>query len=255
MGKYIYFVVLIALGVTADLTTKTWAENNLATHSSEYQNYLDVEVPAEVPAGMTLGAYLQDHYPSNTADEIEQIASSSLILDDAGQVARRGHPELELSGGEHVQVRQRSVTVIDEFLGVEDFLGYRYVQNRGAAWGILGKTSPSFRQPFFIVVGILAIGVIFLLYRGVPKGKFFLRTALCFIVAGAIGNIVDRVRYGYVVDFIAWRPGFNWPTFNIADVWIVIGVAMMFIEVIRDFFRDRKQKQSADSGDKAPAAS
>ena len=56
--------------------------------------------------------------------------------------------------------------------------------------------------------------------------------------------IVDRIRYGYVVDFILWHPGFDWPTFNIADMLIVIGVSMMFIEIIRDAIRQKKEQKA-----------
>jgi signal peptidase II len=114
----------------------------------------------------------------------------------------------------------------------------------------LNKSEHSFRQPFFIIVGIIAIAVIFFLFRSVAPDRLFLVSALSFIVGGAAGNIVDRLRYGYVVDFIHWRPGFDWPTFNIADALIVVGVIMMLIEFIRDHVRQRRAEKEEEG---APA--
>jgi len=125
---------------------------------------------------------------------------------------------------------------------IDGFLSFRYVENRGAAWGFLSNSESPWRGPFFVGVGLVALTVIFMLVRSAPAERRFLITALALIAGGAVGNIVDRVRYGYVVDFIVWHPGLEWPTFNIADALIVVGVAMMVIEVIRDSLRQRRSQ-------------
>ncbi len=244
MKKYILFIVLLVLGVWADLGTKSIAEDRLASRSRDWDH--PIELVIEGDQDRLLSDLLAAEFTSNSEDEIEQICQQTYLVNDEGELIRRGSPGLLISPGQQLRVLHREVTVI------ENFLGFKYVENRGAAWGFLGDADQSFSRPFFIIVGILAIFVIGFLFRSVGDDRKFLIVALSFIVAGAIGNIADRIRYGYVVDFIAWRPGFEWPTFNIADVLIVVGVAMMFIEVIRDGRREKLEKARAEAAGASP---
>jgi signal peptidase II len=112
---------------------------------------------------------------------------------------------------------QRSVPVVD------DILRLTYVQNRGAAFGLLQD-----QTAFFVFVGVLVIGVIAASYRYLPRSGFRLHLALGLQLGGAIGNLIDRVRQGYVVDFVDFGYQSNWwPVFNVADSAIVIGVALL----------------------------
>jgi len=120
---------------------------------------------------------------------------------------------------------------------VDGFMSLRYVENRGAAWGIGRELSPGIRTGIF--VGISGLAIIFLLYflYRTPAVQRLLLTALALVLGGAVGNLVDRVRYGYVVDFVDWYVGeysgrWHWPTFNIADAAIVIGIALLAIEMV-----------------------
>jgi len=244
--RYGVFAILVIVCVVADLGTKTMAENRLASSSRDYNHFLYFDVPEATTPG-TLAEFLAEEFARNTPDEIDRIALNTVLLDGEGAPRRSGLPDLPLEGGEHLEVRRRSVQVMGEFLG------FRYVENRGAAWGFLGDAPASVRQPFFIIIGLVAIVVIFLMFRSIEPNRRFLMTALAFIVGGALGNIIDRIRYGYVVDFIDWYPGFRWPTFNIADVVIVAGVSMMFIEVIRDHRRERRQKEEQAAAEEASA--
>lgn len=234
MNKYLYVVIVLIVGVGLDLGTKTLAENRLASRTRDYEHYLELQVPEEA-GPTTLEAFLTDQLTWNSEAEIDEIIQgSTFVVDDEGHILRPGSRGLELEPGDHVEVQNRTVTVIG------GFLTFRYVENRGAAWGFLSNSESPWRGPFFIGVGVIALGVIFLLVRSAPTERRFLITALALIAGGAVGNIVDRIRYGYVVDFIVWYPGFEWPTFNIADALIVVGVAMMVIEVIRDSLRQRR---------------
>jgi signal peptidase II len=112
---------------------------------------------------------------------------------------------------------QRSVPVVD------DVLRLTYVQNRGAAFGLLQD-----QTTFFVFVGILVVGVIAASYRYLPRSGFRLHLALGLQLGGAIGNLIDRMRQGYVVDFVDFGYRSNWwPVFNVADSAIVVGVALL----------------------------
>ncbi|MGW8312321.1 MAG: signal peptidase II [Desulfuromonadales bacterium] len=116
-----------------------------------------------------------------------------------------------------------------------------YVRNKGAAFGILSNNA--IRIPFFITVSVVAmLGILWYIrrIRDDQKTVFF---ALALIFSGAFGNLIDRLRYGEVIDFLDffWR-SHHWPAFNVADSAITVGVALLFVEMWRE---DRKR--SAES--------
>lgn len=109
----------------------------------------------------------------------------------------------------------------------------RYVENPGAAWGLFRDMSPGLRNVFFVVVSLGAVAFILHYYRRLEEEQRFLQVALAFVLSGAVGNFVDRLARRYVIDFIDWhwwnRPDLFWPTFNVADALIVVGVAMLIL--------------------------
>jgi signal peptidase II len=125
-------------------------------------------------------------------------------------------------------------------VNVTPFWQHRYTQNRGAAWGVLAGAGEKFRVPFFYLVSIVAVIFIFSYYRKLSNGQRYLQIALALVLGGAVGNALDRVLRGYVIDFIDWhwfdpnwmRPGLHWPTFNVADSGITLGLVMLFAEMI-----------------------
>ncbi|WP_437594159.1 signal peptidase II [Sorangium sp. So ce1000] len=131
---------------------------------------------------------------------------------------------------------------------IKDHLNLIFAKNHGGAWGILGDESEAIRRPFFLLVSLAAIVFIVSLYRKLHPSQIALRWGLPLVLGGALGNLVDRIRYGYVVDFIQIRltSTFVWPTFNVADVAIVVGVGLMAI----DMFSPRRPELAA----KAPGA-
>jgi signal peptidase II len=108
-----------------------------------------------------------------------------------------------------------------------------YVENPGAAWGMFRTLPPEIRNGFFTLVSLGAVGFILYYYRRLRQDQRFLQVALAFVLAGAVGNFVDRLARRYVIDFIEWywwnRTDIRWPTFNIADSLIVVGVAMLVL--------------------------
>ncbi len=114
---------------------------------------------------------------------------------------------------------------------IQSFLAFTDVRNRGAAFGILQTADPRFREPFFLIIPVLAIGIIGYLYYRLEPEKKVSAVALSLILSGAVGNLVDRVRFGYVIDFVDahWNDVYHWPAFNVADSCIVIGVGILLV--------------------------
>jgi len=124
-------------------------------------------------------------------------------------------------------VVDRTMALHQSIAIVDGLFNLTYVRNTGAAFGIFAGSAEIFRRPFLILVSILASGFIVTLLRRLADGERGLITALTFVLGGAIGNLIDRVIYGEVIDFldVYWR-GYHWPAFNIADSCITIGVAI-----------------------------
>jgi signal peptidase II len=130
-----------------------------------------------------------------------------------------------------------------------------YVENPGAAWGLFRGFSEAFRNAFFTAVSIAAVGFILHYYRKLRDDQRFLQLALAFVLSGAVGNFVDRVARGYVIDFVEWywwnRPDIRWPTFNVADSLIVVGVAMLVLHPGAG--REKERARSGTRGEKEEA--
>jgi len=114
---------------------------------------------------------------------------------------------------------------------IPGFFDLAYVRNPGAAFGILAGASGAWRSAFFIIVSLAALGVVAALVRTAHDRLPLVAFAL--IGGGALGNLIDRVRFGEVVDFIEWYyRSYHWPTFNIADSAITVGVALLAIDML-----------------------
>ena len=110
------------------------------------------------------------------------------------------------------------------------FLALTYVRNTGAAFGVLAAAPPSIRLPLFFVVTVAAVGALVSYLRRTAPDQASLVVALGGILGGALGNLVCRVRYGEVIDFVDvhWA-GLHWPAFNVADAAITVGVAVVLL--------------------------
>lgn len=128
---------------------------------------------------------------------------------------------------------------------IPGFFSLTYVRNPGAAFGILAGASGSWRTIFFATVSLAALAVIATLVRKTSDRLPIIAFSL--IGGGAVGNLIDRVRFGEVVDFIEWYYGsFHWPTFNIADSAITAGVTLLAI----DMLFPGKQRTAEDAEDR-----
>jgi signal peptidase II len=125
---------------------------------------------------------------------------------------------------------------------IPGFFDLVYVRNPGAAFGILSGTHGVWRTVFFIAVSAVAMAVIAVLATKTADRLSLAAYAL--IGGGAVGNLIDRVRFGEVVDFIDWYyRSWHWPTFNIADSAITIGVGLLVIEML---FGKSTKSQASD---------
>jgi len=114
---------------------------------------------------------------------------------------------------------------------IPGFFSLTYVRNPGAAFGILAGASGSWRTIFFITVSLAALAVLATLVQKTAERLPLIAYAL--IGGGAVGNFIDRVRFGEVVDFIEWYyRSYHWPTFNIADSAITAGVALLAVDML-----------------------
>ena len=123
--------------------------------------------------------------------------------------------------------------------------GFTYVRNQGAAWGLLNNLDDKYRIPFFYIVTIFAIVMIGFFFKSTPPKARLARFALVLVLSGAIGNFLDRLRLGYVIDWIDVRWNiFGWyydfPKFNIADSCISIGIAFLIIDML---FLEKRRTQ------------
>lgn len=112
------------------------------------------------------------------------------------------------------------------------YFDFHYVENPGAAWGLMHNVKESIRGPFFLMVSIIASLMILYYYFSSPAYFKLRQWALALIMGGALGNFFDRTRMQYVIDFISWhyQDVYHWPTFNIADSAISIGVVLLLID-------------------------
>lgn len=109
-----------------------------------------------------------------------------------------------------------------------------HVTNTGAAFSFLAGGASSWRQWFFVGVSLIGIGAIIFAYRHLRRRDVWARTALALVFGGAVGNLIDRIRLGEVVDFLDFHfRQYHWPAFNVADSAITVGAVMLLIYLLR----------------------
>ncbi len=125
---------------------------------------------------------------------------------------------------------------------IKDALHLTYVENPGAAFGMMQNS----RWIFLLVSTVAIIAIIIYLIKFAPKNKLAL-LSLAFILGGGIGNMIDRVALGYVVDFIDFRL-INFAVFNVADSFVCVGAALLIIYVLFIDGKENKRSEGDENG-------
>ena len=121
---------------------------------------------------------------------------------------------------------------------IHGFFNIVHVRNTGGAFGIFGGERGGIGSFLFVVVSLIAIGAIVFLFVRTRENEKTLAVSFSLILSGALGNLIDRLHYGEVVDFLDFHlRAYHWPAFNVADSAICIGIGLMALEV---FIKDRK---------------
>ncbi len=184
----------------------------------------------------------------------------SLAADQGTKIWARGSlPTVRVAAGAHMgsagcvipdDIVSRTcmghpVTVID------GFWEWRLSMNPGSAFGLLSGMGV-FARVVLSVVAILAVFGMLMFLRRSRANQHILHWALALVAGGAVGNLIDRIYFGVVTDFILWRHGkLEWPVFNVADVVLVAGVILMFIDIFKESKREKVSKQTLQKTAKA----
>ncbi|MGB0898182.1 MAG: signal peptidase II [Psychrobium sp.] len=119
---------------------------------------------------------------------------------------------------------------LHESVDVMPFFNFTYAQNRGAAFSFLSEAG-GWQRWFFTIIAVSVSGLLIYWMRGLHKSTKGLNIAYALVLSGAIGNLIDRLSYGFVVDFLhLYYEEHSWPVFNIADVAICVGAFLIIID-------------------------
>jgi signal peptidase II len=118
---------------------------------------------------------------------------------------------------------------------IPGYLAFTYIHNTGVAFGFFNDIESAWKPYILSTIALIALAIITLFAARVPRSNTFLRSALAIIAGGIIGNFMDRLIHGYVIDFIDFHilDAFHWPAFNVADSAITIGIILMFLDSIK----------------------
>lgn len=118
---------------------------------------------------------------------------------------------------------------------IPGFFNLTHIRNKGAVFGFLAQTESPLVKNFLLLASLVALCVVIYYFLKIPSSQKFLKLSLSIILAGAMGNMVDRVGRGYVIDFLDFYvKKWHWPSFNVADSCVTVG-AFLLIYLI--FFR------------------
>ena len=128
-----------------------------------------------------------------------------------------------------------AMSLYESIVVVGSFFNITYIRNPGAAFGFLATAGPAFRSVFFLSIPVAAILLILYYLSRSMRNELLLIFSLSLILGGASGNLIDRIRYGEVVDFLdVYIASYHWPIFNVADASISLGAALLVLQMIRD---------------------
>jgi signal peptidase II len=132
---------------------------------------------------------------------------------------------------------------------IDGLFHFTYVHNPGGAFGMLRDADESIRIPFFLIVSVIAVGALILFVRDLPTELRVLQFALGLVLGGALGNLIDRVWFGHVTDFLdVFWGSYHWPAFNIADSGISVGIVILLYYTLITPEPKKAAAPTADAG-------
>lgn len=132
---------------------------------------------------------------------------------------------------------RQTVGLYESIVVIDSFFDITHVRNSGGAFSLFAGANRAFRLPFFLLVSVVAIVALLVFVRRVEPGHRLLLFALGAILGGALGNLVDRMTFGEVTDFLLFHyRGYSWPAFNVADSGITAGMLIVVLHslLVRD---------------------
>jgi signal peptidase II len=126
-----------------------------------------------------------------------------------------------------------TISLYDSIPVIPGFFHLTHIQNPGGAFGLLAGQSAAVRSIVFLFASAVALSLIFVFYRNTPGTYRWLATGFSLIFGGAVGNLIDRLRFGRVVDFLDFSiAGYHWPAFNVADSAVTVGIGIFVVHLL-----------------------
>lgn len=183
------------------------------------------QAAAEVADQVTFASWFPAVFRKLGADEVPRLFAEGRVHPMALAEAAMT-PQSPVAVGETYLVLHRQIDVMG------DWFKFTYAENPGAAFGFLKGLSADARYWVFFFLTIVAFLVIGSIVSRLPTHSVLVLVCFAGILAGAAGNFIDRLRYGYVIDFIDMDLGFmHWPTYNVADIAISVSVVLLLIDL------------------------
>ena len=183
------------------------------------------------------------------------VAVLSLAADQATKIwARSSLPVTGHGTGAQLDTGGHQCLVPDDIVNrvcggkavpiVDGYWDWRLSMNPGSAFGLFSNNQGVARVLLSLVGIVAVIGMLFML-RKARTDQRILHWALALVAGGAVGNLIDRIYYGVVTDFILWHyKEHEWPVFNVADIVLVVGVGLMFIDIQKENKREKAKKRA-----------
>jgi signal peptidase II len=128
---------------------------------------------------------------------------------------------------------------------INGFWEWRLSMNPGSAFGLFGSFGASFTRVFLSVIGVAAVAGMVMMLKKSRTDQRVLHWALALVAGGAVGNLIDRIYFSVVTDFVLWKyKTHEWPVFNVADIVLVVGVGLMFIDISKENKREKLLKEA-----------
>ena len=127
----------------------------------------------------------------------------------------------------------KTMPLLKSIVVIPGLFSITHVHNPGGAFGFLAQNGSPWRHWMFLAAAVVALSMILYFYHQTPRTHPFLGMGLALIFGGAIGNLIDRVRFGEVVDFLDFYvANRHWPTFNVADSAVTVGVGIFILHIL-----------------------